>query len=100
MNLFAEMSSELLELVNGLSLPVKVGWPVFVLWCVAQIVWFRRARIVPLPPPAPRTSTLRTTNKRTSSPRTAAPSLRAGGSPEFLAALGLDPKSDVSTNGS
>lgn len=57
---------QLLMLAGAFSLPVKAGWAIFLLWTVAQVMWYRRGRTElpqPLPPwqPERRTWTSRTT---------------------------------------
>jgi hypothetical protein len=89
MELFNHLSSELVEILAGLSLPVKVGWPVFVLWAIGQTVWFRWAReasasvtrAVAAPAPSPRRTRPASGIKPPVTPS------RAAGSPEFIAAL-------------
>jgi hypothetical protein len=89
MELFNELSSELFEIVGGLSLTVKVGWPLLMLWLGLQIVWFRVARVVPkvtprhMPAPAP--APVR--RNKPASGVSAAFAGRGAGSPDFIAAL-------------
>lgn len=45
--------SNVLEIVFAISTPMQVGWVVVSLWAVGQIVWWRRGRVVVLPPMAP-----------------------------------------------
>ena len=59
--------SAVIELFQEISAPVKVGWMLWIIWCVAQIVWYRRARVMPVQAPAPRLDT--------SPPQTAEPRL-------------------------
>jgi len=33
-----------LAVVNGLSTFVKAGWVVWLLWCAAQVLWYRFGR--------------------------------------------------------
>jgi hypothetical protein len=83
MELINELSSELIEIVGGLSLPVRIGWFVFAVWGLVQIVWFRYARTVPTVMPRSTPAVRRT--KPSSGVKPIA-STRAG-SPEFIAAL-------------
>jgi hypothetical protein len=33
-----------LELMSELSMPVKAGWLIWLVWGIVQVVWFRRTR--------------------------------------------------------
>ena len=48
------MLSGVIELFQEISAPIKVGWMLWILWCVAQIVWYQRGRALPAQVPAPR----------------------------------------------
>jgi hypothetical protein len=45
--------ANVLDVVLGLSVPVKLAWAFLLLWAAAQGVWFHRGRVVVLPPMAP-----------------------------------------------
>jgi hypothetical protein len=45
--------TNLIELAGGVSVAVKVAWAVLLLWTAGQCVWYRRSRVVVLPPMAP-----------------------------------------------
>jgi hypothetical protein len=68
-----------------LSPELTVAWVVFAMWCLVQLGWYRRVRVAPAPAPPrrPDSSPRLAVNKR---PMSALPT---GGSPEFLAELGL-----------
>ena len=34
--------NDLLGILNDLSMAVKVGWIVWLVWCFGQVVWYRR----------------------------------------------------------
>jgi len=88
---------DLLLMVNDIPMPVKVAWLVWMLWCGVQVVWYRRARVEELtaPPPTSRTSSGRRPAAVASKPPSVS---RIGGTPAFLAELGLhDPNVDDST---
>jgi hypothetical protein len=42
----------LIQLVQDLSTPVKLGWALCALWFVAQVLWYRRGRLIPVRPQA------------------------------------------------
>ena len=48
------MLSGVLELMQEISTLVKLGWLIWIVWCGAQIGWYRRGRAIPAPEPAPR----------------------------------------------
>ena len=102
MELLAEVWTELLEIVQGFSTPVKIGWPVLILWVMVQIAWYRYGRSAPKVVPRAMPASRRPT-PRPSTGSKPIPALRAGASPEFLAALGLDqpaqPETPVATPG-
>ena len=89
-----------LNVLNGLSMPVKIGWLVWFVWSLVQIEWYLRVRSA-TPAVKPKNQRVRT---NVMSPKRPAPAAmaqasskrshyspyRSGGSPEFLAALGLD----------
>ncbi len=89
-----------LNVLNGLSMPVKIGWVVFFVWVLVQIEWYLRARTAALPVKSKdqRVRTNVMSPKRLAPPAIAETSgkrshyspSRSGGSPEFFAALGLD----------
>ena len=48
------MLSGVIELIQEISAPVKLGWLLWIIWCVAQVEWYRRGRGIPAPWQAPR----------------------------------------------
>jgi hypothetical protein len=42
-----------LELVGGLSIAVKIAWAILLIWTAGQIYWYRQGREVVLPPMQP-----------------------------------------------
>ncbi len=89
-----------LNVLNGLSMPVKIGWVVWFVWSLVQIEWYLRARAaassLKARNPLVRTNVMRPkvpappTISQSSGKRSHYSPYRSGGSPEFLAALGLD----------
>jgi hypothetical protein len=45
--------TNVLELAGGVSIAVKVGWAILLLWTAGQVYWYRQAREVVLPPMKP-----------------------------------------------
>jgi hypothetical protein len=105
MELLTEVWAGLAEIWEGLSTPVRLGWPMLLVWVLVQILWFRLARVSPhvlaRSVSAPQHDLERARNRdrdRERSRSTVKPAARprvpalrtAGGSPDFLAALGLD----------
>ena len=39
--------AELIQLINDISTPVKLGWVVVLVWGAVQVMWYRVGRIVP-----------------------------------------------------
>ena len=74
-----------MELLNALPVWIKAGWLVIAAWAVVQTVWYRRVHVDPPPPPPRRSDS--SSRRAAVKPKTAA--LPIGGSPEFLAELGL-----------
>ena len=80
---------QLLLLVSDISTPIKIAWGVGLVWSVVQVLWFRLGRSsTPPPAPAPLRAVVRKPSAGVRPARPVSSSLR-GGSPEFLAALGL-----------
>jgi hypothetical protein len=81
-------------LMDVLSPELTAAWVVFAMWCVVQFGWYRRVRVAPAPPQRRPDSTPRpAVAKRTMS------ALPTGGSPEFLAELGLsEPAAQTSSS--
>ncbi len=38
-----------IDIVFGISMPLKIAWGVWVAWAAGQVAWYRRARVVVLP---------------------------------------------------
>jgi hypothetical protein len=57
---------ELLEVVDAFSMPIKVGWVVWLAWGVGQVFWYRHERkprvhsTRVVPPPSRRSAAVRT----------------------------------------
>lgn len=91
--LMSAMMDSLLSLAAALAdvlvLPpwMNAAWLVFAAWMGVQLIWFRRARVVPLPPPVPRRTT--PAKPKPVVPKERVPVVSVGGTPEFLAELGL-----------
>jgi hypothetical protein len=69
MDIAKELSASIVALASlaaGLSTFVKTSWVVLVLWSVAQVVWYRRVRVVEAGPIATvrKTARRRTVRKR------------------------------------
>jgi hypothetical protein len=101
--------TEVLAVVNELSIGVKIGWAVWLVWCVVQFEWYRRALRRPAVPQAVheamrrKSSANRRPIARRPDPDTwSATSATYGtnpSSPEFLASLGLgDPRNSSATD--
>ena len=74
-----------MDVLNELPLWIKAGWGVLAVWAVAQAVWYQRVHVAP-PPASPGRSDS-SSRRPAAKPMSAA--LPIGGSPEFLAELGL-----------
>ena len=78
---------DVLALFADISLAVKLGWVIFVAWSAAQVVWYQRSRMVPVP--------VKPTRKRRSASSERRPVARATGpdptseGTELLSSLGL-----------
>jgi hypothetical protein len=107
--------TDILGVIDGLSWPVKVGWVLWFAWVGLQVVWYQRARVEaaavrPVDPAretvariaadsrvststatarASSTDTARAGSTDSRSTRTPVRAKPTGGSPEFLAELGL-----------
>lgn len=80
----------------ALPLVLKVAWAAFVIWGVAQLVWYGRVHVDPPPPPPRRSDSSR---RIPAAKKTApVPVLPTGGSPQFLAELGLHSPDGRPTN--
>ena len=103
------LTSDLLSIVDDLSLPVQVAWGVWFVWAVVQTVWYWRSRpedpVYRTTASRPRLSASRIAAARPASagsrpiarPTAMEPDLEShiGGTPEFLAALGLHKRAPV-----
>jgi len=116
------LTTDLMAILDDLSLPVKVAWGVWVMWAVVQAVWYWRSR--PQDPvyrtAVPRTrsasriavasrfaSRIAVASHSASSGSRPVPSAspeidpgvdsHIGGTPEFLAALGLKKRTPAPT---
>lgn len=49
-----------LDVVLGISMPLKIAWCVWVAWAAGQVAWYRRARIIVLPRMLPTPKPVRT----------------------------------------
>lgn len=38
-----------IDIVLGISTPLKIAWGVWVAWAAGQVAWYRRGRVVVLP---------------------------------------------------
>ena len=38
-----------IDIIFGISRPLKIAWGVWVAWAAGQVAWYRRARVVVLP---------------------------------------------------
>jgi hypothetical protein len=72
--------------VQVLSPQLTAAWVIFAVWCGVQLEWYRRVRVAAPPSPTRRTDSAR----RVPVAKPTVSALPIGGSPEFLAALGLD----------
>ncbi len=76
---------DVLALFADISPAVKLGWVVFMAWSAAQVVWYQRSRMVPVP--------VKPARKRRSTSSGRRPAARPGGSSsdstEILTSLGL-----------
>ena len=92
--------SEVLAVLNDLSMTVKVGWGVWLVWCVVQVVWYRSAVRQPAIPQAVQEAMRRKSSsaRRPIARRpdemwetTGFSSSRTSGTPEFVASIGVGP---------
>jgi hypothetical protein len=90
--------SEVLAVVNDLSMTVKVGWAVWVVWCVVQVVWYRRGVRQPALPQAVQEAMRRKSSGRRPIARrpdadmwASMASSRTSDTPEFVASIGVGP---------
>jgi hypothetical protein len=85
-----------MELLTQLPVSLKVGWLVVMGWTIAQVIWFAHVRSAPPPAPVRRPDS---STRRSAVKTPIATVLPTGGSPEFLAELGLhDPDADSRTH--
>jgi hypothetical protein len=93
--------SEVLAIVNDLSMTVKVGWAVWLVWCFVQVVWYRRGVRQPVLPQAVQEA-LRRKSSGARRPVARRPeemwattgfssSSSTSGAPEFVASIGVGP---------
>jgi hypothetical protein len=47
--------TNVLELVGGMSIAIKVAWVILLLWTCGQAYWYRHGRQIVLPPMQPET---------------------------------------------
>jgi len=104
------LTNELLSILDDLSLPVRVAWGVWFVWAVVQTMWYWRSR--PQDPVYRTTARPRPSASRIAAARPASAGSRPiagastrstepevdshiGGTPEFLAALGLHKRAPV-----
>jgi hypothetical protein len=108
------LTTDLMAILDDLSLPVRVAWAVWFVWAIAQTVWYWRSRPQQ---PVYRTAVARTHSasrikvasrsassgsrpvaRQSPTPETA-PEVDShiGGTPEFLAALGLKKRAPVTS---
>jgi hypothetical protein len=69
-----------------LSWTIAAAWMVVFMWAVVQFVWWQRVRVVPAPQPPPRRPV---PVRRPVSKKAVVTTVPVGGTPEFLAELGL-----------
>jgi hypothetical protein len=74
-----------MDLLQQLPLSITASWLVVLAWAAGQALWFQHLRVAPPPPPPKR----RDTAVKRSSFQGLVTTLPTGGSPEFLAELGL-----------
>lgn len=88
-----DLLSRTLDVVSGLSLPVKSAWGAWLVWCVLLLAlsrdWLRRAHLplfrrAPPPPPPARKSSVRRSAAR---PGAKKPAVSPYGTSDFLAVL-------------
>lgn len=82
-----------MELITQLPLTIKIGWLVLAAWSIAQVIWYTRLETSPAPPPASRSNPPASHRAARTTFTTVLPT---GGSPEFLAELGLDESEPMS----
>jgi hypothetical protein len=92
--------SEVLAIVNDLSMTVKVGWVIWLVWCFIQVVWYRRGIRQPALPQAVQEA-LRRKSSSARRPIARRPdemwgasgfsSSGTSGAPEFIASIGMGP---------
>ena len=83
----------MMEIFTELPWTITAGWSVIVIWAIAQYVWWQRLFVTPAPAPVRHESSRRSECKRPPAPAApvgaAVTALPTGGTPEFLAELGL-----------
>ena len=84
------MGAVMTRVVAELPWSLTAAWVILIAWAIAQVIWFQRARVT-IAHAAP---SRRESSVRRPAAKPAAPALPIGGTPEFLAELGLhDPDS-------
>jgi hypothetical protein len=107
------LTSDLMAILDDLSLPVRVAWGVWFAWAGVQLLWYRRSRpqerVYRTTPARPRLSGSRIAAARSQSsgsrpvarattvPVAPGVDTHIGGTPEFLAALGLHKRTPIGT---
>ena len=106
------LTNDLMAILDDLSLPVRVAWAVWFAWAGLQFIWYRRSRpqerVYRTTPARPRPSGSRIAVARSQSSgsrpvarptSTGTPEVDShiGGTPEFLAALGLRKRTPIGT---
>ncbi len=71
--------------MDTLSPALTVAWALVAVWCLVQFGWYRRVRVEAAAPPPRHTQS----SRRVAVAKRTVSALPTGGSPEFLAELGL-----------
>jgi hypothetical protein len=77
---------EFIRVVGDMSMPVQIGWGLWMVWLVGQAIWYRRARVtvVTVPRHASRTAAATRHPKRQTAAAAAVAPRPATDLPEFL----------------
>jgi hypothetical protein len=76
-----------MDVMLALPWTITVAWVVVLAWAVGQFVWLQYLRVRPTPQPPRRRIA---SEKRPAPPKAVVTTLPTGGTPEFLAELGLN----------